>query len=125
MKVKASELVRCGYMVMGEECVIYYNPVDGSFIYRDENDCDWYYINEISAKGAHEIKDINSFIKAFSEGAYGNVMGVILANECVIVILDEITAERRPYYPAKEPTGDVIPICLDNACTDIEDDIDL
>lgn len=123
---KSSELICCGMIDTGVDNKAYFNKADGSIVYKDENDDSWYYVSEVAAKDVNEIKDYDQFLDAINKGAYGDdIKGVILLKDMIIVLLDDATAETRPYYPASKPTGKTFSTDISIVCDTIDEDIEL
>lgn len=115
MRISINDLQQCGVINNGGVVdPIYFNPIEGSFIYFDSFNSDWFYISELCAKSVNEVNN-DSMTKMLLDGNFGEkATGVIMTADIAYVLEDDI-AHQRQYSDLRTNIGTPITVSLDEA----------
>jgi hypothetical protein len=103
----------CGVLILsGASLPIYIREESGDVLYEDVTNGTVMMVSPLTERNPIEVEKLHSVQEAIVNKTYGNAIGIVFTTEKAIVILDEDTAEYRPYSNLFESSGQTVRIDL-------------
>lgn len=117
------DVIVCGVLKFDQFHVpIFFIEDEGAFGFVNPSDDQAYYISQTAAKKVVPVLKPKDVVSALNDGTFGSdVEGVIYVEGYAIIIIDEFTAENRPYTSLNKKLGQEYSIDLDAIIPDLDD----
>ena len=106
--------VVCGVLLdNGTPVSLYCHIETGDVAYESVFDGAAYLVGECTVEYPLDVQNVAEITMQLCSGEFGDVIGIILTQEYGIIIVDDLTAEIRPYTALSQPSNNKIAINME------------